>query len=527
MQTVSQAWKDAHKQTLLNESYVEVSLDIADPDSIADAHAEDNGGIHISFSESIVQQEQDSMSALGTLEQNLWLLDGTREGIPDGDYKEDGYIGDVLSNAEGGFDSKIPTITIGFNTVHTKLIPGVTITWGKVYNEYAEHFIVTAYNGDTVVARKEIIENKTVTSIVALDIINYNRITIEVLRWCLPNHRARVDEIFVGWRKVYSKAELFSYSHGQTVDPLSTSLPKMEIKFSVDNSDDSYNPYNLSGLSKYLTERQEVTARYGLKTNDNTIEWIKGGTFYLSEWYAKQNGISADFVARDLLEFMAAHYKDNVTEIQERSLYDLADKVFKDSDLPANSGWVIDESLKNIYTTAPLPDDTKANCLQIIANAGGCVLYPERDGMLYIKSMSNELKDYEINRFNSYSKPEITWSKPIKSIVVKVYHYTVGEKGIESTTTEISSTVGDVGEIITIDNPLITDNERATILAEWIGNYLKNRMTLKMSGRADVRLDALDLVTNENDYGTNTVCMTDVKFEFNGAFRGSGEGRVI
>ena len=37
MQTVSENWKSVHKQALLNESYVEVSLDIADPDSLADA----------------------------------------------------------------------------------------------------------------------------------------------------------------------------------------------------------------------------------------------------------------------------------------------------------------------------------------------------------------------------------------------------------------------------------------------------------------------------------------------------------
>ena len=74
---------------------------------------------------------------------------------------------------------------------------------------------------------------------------------------------------------------------------------------------------------------------------------------------------------------------------------------------------------------------------------------------------------------------------------------------------------------------MVTDSERATILGNWVGNYLKNRMTLKSVSRADVRLDALDIVSNENDYGTNNVRMTNVEFTFNGAFRGTGEGRVI
>ena len=531
MQTVSQAWKNAHNKTLLNESFVEVSLDIADPDSVADASAVENGSVYISNTPEIVSEVDTPVIPYGTLEQNMWLLDGTRKSIPENNYKDGGYVGDVISNAEGRFDTKIPVITIEFTKVHTNLIPGVTIKWGTAYNEYAEHFIVTAYNGTTVVAREEVLENKSVKSIVEMDIVNYDRITIQILSWCLPNHRARVDEIFVGLNKVYSKAELFSYSHEQTVDPISTSLPKMGIKFSIDNSDNSYNPYNLDGLAKYLMERQAVKTRYGLKLNDSTIEWINGGTFYLSEWYAKQNGISAEFVARDLLEFMSNRYKDNVTSITSRSLYDLARQVLLAAGLPLNSDgtvrWVIDDSLKSIYTTAPLPDDTIANCLQLIANMGCCVIYPDRNGQLHIEPIGNVVTDYEVNAFNSYSKPEMTISKSVKEVVVKVYQYSIGEKGIESTTTDVSSMVGETGETITVDNPLITDSGRASILGAWIGDYLKNRMTLKATVRADVRLDALDIVSNKNEYNTSNMRMTNVKFDFNGAFRGTGEGRVI
>ena len=538
MQTVSQAWKDAHKKTLLNESYVEVSLDIADPDALVDAQSSDNGSIYISDTAEVVNTVDAPTIPYGTLEQNMWVLDGTRRIIPTSNYTDGGYVGDVLSNEEGRFMDKIPTITIEFSMVHTQPIPGLIITWGDAYNEYAEHFVVTAYNGNTVVAKKEVVDNDSVMSVLTWDISNYNRVTIQIFKWCLPNHRARVNEIFMGWHSVYSKTELLSYSHEQVVDPISTSLPKMEIKFSVDNRDGAYNPYNLQGLAKYLTERQEVKARYGLKLDNGRVEWIDGGTFYLSEWYAKQNGIGADFVARDLLEFMTAPYNDNVTSIVERDLYTLAENVLKAAGLPKNANgtdrWVIDESLKSIKTKAPLPNDTIANCLQMIANMGQCVLYPDRNGMLHIKPIGNESSDYAINSFNSYSKSEITLSKPIKQVVVKIYNYSIGDKGVESTTTEKITEIGDTGETITVDNPLVTGTStdptgetRATALGGWIGNYLKNRMTLKSSVRADVRLDALDIVSSENDYSTNTMRVTNVKFDFNGAFRGTSEGRVI
>lgn len=530
MQTVSQAWKNAHKQTLLNESYVEVSWDIADPESLVDASSQDNGAVYISDTAQVVSEVDKSIVPYCTLEQNLWLLNGGRKSIPESDYGDCGFIGEILSDADGYFGTKIPIITINFSRVHTNLIPGITITWGTAYNECAEDFVITAYNGDDIVAQKEVIGNKSVKSVTMADIINYDRITIRIMRWCLPNRRPRVEEIFVGINKVYSKADLFSYAHTQTVDPISTALSKTEVKFSIGNVMDEYNPYNKEGLSKYLLLRQEIKTRYGLKTGDNT-EWIKGGTFYLSEWSAKQNGLTAEFTARDLLEFLSDIYNDNVTTISERSLYDLALLLLETSDLPLNDDgttkWVIDESLRSIYTLAPLPEDTRANCLQLIANAGGCVIFQDRAGTLHIEPIANDISDYEIGSFNSYSRPEISSSKPIKQVIVKRYSYSISGGKLESSTIDVVAPISDLGESITVDNPLITDETRAAIIGEWIGNYLKNRMSLDFDWRADVRLDALDIIKTANDYTTSNVRMTDVEYSFNGAFRGKAEGGVM
>ena len=539
MQEVSKEWKNAHKQTLLNESFVEISLDITDPDAQKGAMSSSSDSAYISNTVELTSEIDRPMRPYSTLEQNIWLLNGKGEIIPENNYIDGGYVSDVVSNEECVFNSKIPTIDIRFREVYTKLLPGITIKWGTAYNEYAEHFVVTAYNDNTVVARKEVVENTSLISVVEVDIVNYNRIIIEILSWCLPNHRARIDDIFIGINKVYSKRDLFKFSHSQTVDPISTSLPKSEISFSVDNSDNSYNPYNKQGLAKYLMERQEVKTRYGLKLNDGTTEWIKGGSYYLSEWYANQNGISAEFVARDIFEFLSdtyteleSNYYDNTTsKFKERSLYDIALSILGNTRLPLNANgdvkWMVDEKLKDIKTTAPLPKDTFANCLQLIANAGCCVLFVDRDDNIHIESSNDTDTDYEISSFNSYSKSEITLTKALKQVNVEKYTYTMGEKGLEHSIEEINIPFGDIGEIITIDNPLITSSDRAVAVGQWMENYLKNRMTLKSSVRADVRLDALDIISNANDYSVSRVRLTNVKFEFNGAFRGTTEGRVI
>ena len=593
METVSNDWKSNQSQRIVNESYVEVSLDISDPDALADATSDDNGAIYISNTPQVVSEVDKNIPPYLTLEQNLWVLDGSRKALPVSNIGDCGYIGDTLSDANCGFTEKMPIITVKFTQVHRNPIPAVTITWGEIFKEFAEDFVITVYNGDSIVAKQEVLGNKSVRSVVMMNIVDFDRITIGIHKWCLPNRRARIADIFIGLNKVFDKSNLFAYGHNQTVDPLSTSLPKAEVTFSVDNVDNTYDPFNSEGLSKYLMERQEIKTRYGYKI-DGKMEWIKGGTFYLSEWCNK-NDMEAEFKARDLLEFMSEIVYEGLYSEGGQSLYDLAIMLFEKANLPLNSNgsvkWVIDDSLKNIYTTAPLPVDTIANCLQLIANAGGCVFFQDRTGTLRIQPLNTSLTDYAITMSNSYSKPSITLSKPLKQVNVSMYHYfeddkttelykgalqIVGTKEIWITYSNMAKTAvatvtggsldsaeyftnacklvitangevnivisgtvlknskidvvtmsGLAGEVISLDNPLITDQDRAAVIGAWMENYLKNRLGLTTSWRADPRLDTLDIVKVQTEYDTHNTIITNVSYTYNGAFRGSSEGKVM
>lgn len=545
MQTVSDNWKSTHEKALLNESFVEVSFNITDPDASKAATSRDNGASYISDSSLVAGGEHTSPSPYCTLEQNLWCLDGKREAIPESENADNGYVSDVLSDDTCLFSSRLPIITLDFGEVFTNLIPGLTITWSETYAEFADTFEVIAYNGETVVAKKEVTQNRSVKTIALVEMINYDRIEIVVKKWCLPNHRARIEGIGVCLDKVYGKAELFSYSHSQSVDPLSLALPKGEIKFSIDNTNGEYNPYNTTGLTKYLIEKQEVNVRYGLKMDDGSIEWVKGGTFYLSEWYAKQNSLTAEFTARDIFELLSDIYYDddfvaNMDDIQEspRSYYELAYNVLSSANLPVNSDgspkWLIDEDLRYLSTKNALPQDTRANCLQLIANATRRVMYQDKDGILRIEPFVSKDTDYRIDSFNSYSKPEVVLSKPIKQIDINVYSsyvdYVDGKGYPEYKLREVASLkVGESGDVILLDNPLFCDRSQALAYAMWLSEQLsfKSRMTLDLSWRPDVRLEPLDMVTNSSEHNTSKVLMTDIEYKFNGAFRATGKGKVI
>lgn len=512
MQNVSQAWKDAQEQLLVPESYVEVILTVSDPEAMADAQAEVNGEMEFSNAAEIVQAIEKTPQKYATMEKNIWILDGSCTLLPnEPPYGHNGYIGNALSGEDKTFAVK-PTIKVSFSEVFTNIIPGVSITWATAYDEWAEDFTVTAYNGDTVVAQKEVIGNHSLNSVVTMDIENYDKIEVVVDKWCLPSRRARIEKLIIGIEKTYGKSELIRYEHTMSVDPLSAALPKSEITFEIVNLNGEYNPDNPRGAEKYLMERQMVTARYGYKLN-GAIEWIPAGTFFMSEWETPQNGITATFTARDSLEYMSDKYTGPVSG----TLMEIAQSALQQASLPKmNDGsdrWSIDPSLTGITVPADLDmsENSIMDVLQYVANAACCVFYQDRTGRLYIKPLHSGNTDYLIDQFVSYSNSEISLTKQLKAVDVNSGKYIL--------------TVGEVGETQKIDNPLITD-DRAETVAAWAAEYLKNRKLLNGNFRADPRLDALDRIINQNQFAETTVLVTEISYTYNGAFRGSYEGRA-
>ena len=85
MQSVSQAWKDVQEQYLVPESYIEITMNVGDPDAQSSATSSDNGHVDYSDSSSLVEAEGNDPALYATLEHNIWALNGTFEILPDKD----------------------------------------------------------------------------------------------------------------------------------------------------------------------------------------------------------------------------------------------------------------------------------------------------------------------------------------------------------------------------------------------------------------------------------------------------------
>lgn len=511
MQVVSQTWKDLQTQTLVPESYLQIEYSVTDPDADIDASAADNGAESFSETTQIVSFAEKNNPIYITNELNQWLLNNSFSVLNTTGY-DMGFVSKELSGADTTFAAH-PVITISFSEVHSNTIPGITIQWSEAFSEWADSFIITAYNGNTAVSTKTITGNTEVRSFIEMPISGYNKITIEITKWCLPYHRARIEQITLGVVQVFDKNDILGFEHSQEANILSLELPKAQIVFSINNVDEKWNPDNPQGVYQYLLQRQQIRVKYGY-TTDNGIEWIKCGTFWLSEWQTPQNGITAEFTARDLIVFMQNPFTVTAGTF---TLKELATQAFEQSNLPTQTDgalrYVIDNALSAISIT--IPEDftyTCAEVAQLCANAACCVMYQDRDGIMQIKPLANVLTDYEINQFVSYTNAEYDISQELKSVNVN------DGQGIY----EVSTT----GEEQTIDNPLIQTNSVANAVANWVGDCLKGRKTLSGEYRADPRADVLDKITVANKYASLPVFLTSVHYTYNGAFHGNYEGRV-
>ncbi|MBQ8263444.1 MAG: hypothetical protein IJY96_01560 [Oscillospiraceae bacterium] len=513
MIAVSDGWKAAHEEALLPETFIELTYSVTEPGVQEDASS--SATVEESFSDaaSLVSTLPKHPEKYAVLEHNSWLLNGELYSREESS-SDLGYVTSALSGADATF-TNYPTVTVAFSQVHTELIPGVTIVWSEAFGEYASSFRVRAFNGGTTVAQATIEGNTDTTSVVWLDMVNYDSITVEILSWSHPLHRARVTSIHLGVRVTYNKGDFLRYSHSQSVDLLSAALPKNQISFVLRNDDGRWNPENPTGAEKYLIERQEIHARYGMLVNGE-IEWIDGGRFFLSGWTTPANGLQATFTARDALEFMNEVY----TGTKSGTLYAIAVAAFKQADLPLlDSGearYFVDASLKN-YSTTFTNEYKISEVLQMVAHMACSVIYQRRDGVVYLGPVPAEQGDYVVSRAVSYAHPEFVISKPLKAVSVG---YGDSNKALVS--------VGESGEVQTVNNAFILIEADALRVAQAAVNVLAGRKTISGEYRADPRLDPLDTIEVESKYAVNNVVITSVEYSTSGgSFRGKYTGRVI
>lgn len=513
----SEKWLKQYNSTLVPEMFVQITYHASDDKAQSDAIASSGSQVVFSDVSDITDLDNLPSAKYATGEPNLWILDGSCDILPSSEpYKNAGYV-----SLENVSDENHPIVTFSFSKTHEEKIPGITIVWSELFNEYATSFKVSAYNGSSLLQENQIDDNTSVESSVDFEITGYNSIVIEILSWCIPNRRARIEQVEFGQRVRFNKEDLLSYSHESKRDPISGQLSKDSISFSVNNSDQKWNPINPGGLYQYLYERQAVFVKYGMELDGGT-EWINGGKFYLSNWNTPSNGITASFEARDALVFLS---DSPYTGRKSGTLYEMCYDALELLDVTGIS-YFINDNLKNYSTDFSSSNSSYKNSdvLQLAANAAGMALYQTRDGEIRVDWVPFSPKDkssiYEISEMNNFEYPEISFSNKLKNI-----SYSVNG----ASKTYPAGATGD-GVTQSVSNSLLSDSIIAQPKNALTESYkvLSNRRIATLSYRASPHNDALDFVKLNHQFGySSNLLITDVKYTFNGCFKGSVTGYMI
>lgn len=380
MKQVSNAYKSSMKSMLRNRSYVKIAFSNVDTAAPADGVWVSNG--EQSYSEfDTVDYAYDYQASYAALELNRWALDGNTVIVPSSGTMYDGFVSSLMSDAEGAF-STAAVITREFSIPHT--FPGLTLTFDTRYHEWPNSVTVDFWlNGEVVETTVAPVTSETVqieTRVASCDKI--------VLSWSntLPYRRPRLESVLYGVMKEFLNGDVISTKQSHDVDPLSRRLPKETMSFVLLDYEHNYDPDNAQGIYAYLDQKSPVSIQFGYELPDGTVEWVKADKYVLDSKPKIANN-QATFTGTGLVgSLTGTFYK---SKLGEKNFYDMAEEVLLDADLTLTEQgthpWVIDESLKQMFTTAALPIDTHMNCLQLIAHACRCRLFSDDDNIIHIK----------------------------------------------------------------------------------------------------------------------------------------------
>lgn len=367
MYQTSQEYKESMKRPVRNQSYMKIQLGLINQEAQQTAGLSDTNKYNdFSDAESIFNQH--TVRRYATYESNFWKANGISFFLPEkkSDYRKDGITSTNLF--EESFHVKF---AFGCGKSDIK---GLTIKFGR---NYPTKFTIVTDNATSF-------EYENTEELFKSDDVFENTESIELIitEMNVPNTRVRIDYIIFGLGLEYDDEWISEASSNTTLSAINEDLPESEFKVTLCNDNQLFNVDNPSSDINFLESGQKVNVMMGYMLDDGNIEWIKMHSLYVSEWSADDS--SATITAVDILKYLDEKYYKGIYYKDGISLYDLAVLVLTDAGLNEDE-YYIDSYMKKVYVHNPLPNVTHKEALQIIANAGRCIMDYDRNGKIRIR----------------------------------------------------------------------------------------------------------------------------------------------
>lgn len=366
MQTVSREYKRSMKEKLRNRSYIRVTIGVINQEAQSSAYVPhpENYTYYSNLKWPLDNYQVQELYA--TCDQDYTAVDGSMYFLPRA-------RADVVLN-QGIVSEDLPgSIEIQFPIRYD--IKGLTVEFGRAYPvdfriESDNKTVEIAGNATEHFVTEEIFEGATFLRFVPASMAN-------------GQSRFRIHQLTTGIGIYFDNRKILSATKKEHISPVMEELPALDFDMTIDNKDRAYDVENEESTVNFLETGQEVKVLYGQELDNGTVEWLPGATVYLREWSADDEEMS--FTATDRFESMDGTYYKGEYRSEGISLYDLAVDVLKDAGVDSRTYW-LDNYLKDVSVCNPMPVVSHKEALQLIANAGRCILYQDRSGNIFMKS---------------------------------------------------------------------------------------------------------------------------------------------
>ena len=366
MQAASQNYKQEMKKRLRDHSYLRATIGVINQEAQASAQIQDteNYTYYSNLKWPLDNYEVNELYA--ACDQDYTQVDGSMYFLPRN-------RGDVVLNQGIVTEQLLGAIEIRFPVPYD--IRGLTIEFGKAYPlsfsiESDDRALEISEQSGGRFVTDEIFQGATFLRLVPGAMVN-------------GQSRFRIQRITMGVGIYFDSRKILSATKRERVSPVMEDMPTIDFEMVVENSNRAFDIENEESTVNFLEIGQEIQVIYGQELDNGSVEWQPGATVYLRSWSADDEEMS--FSATDRFEDMEGTYYRGRYSEEGISLYGLAVDVLTDAGVDERTYW-LDSYLKTVKVHNPVPVVSHKEALQLIANAGRCLLYQDRSGNIFMKS---------------------------------------------------------------------------------------------------------------------------------------------
>lgn len=444
----------------------------------------------------------------GTLEHNLFALDGSFELYPDDlSTVQTGWQSADMSGADGTFESN-PWLEFVFDQNQDSF--GFMLMFDdKLAGYYPAEVITTAYDATDTVLSTMTTYPASWKHTIEMPVQNYRRVRFEFVRTNVPFRRVRVCEAVFGIKYEYGADNTASISVKQSVSPWAESLPSAEVTATIDNSEQLYNMINPYGLYEYLQDGQYM--EYFAEIDGDRIDM---GRQYFTGASSEDGGLTAKITFNDWLYALDdIEYNDG-----ESGMWVLSDAV---SAILTAAGVkttaVFDGELSSTIIRKCIPQSTSCReALRLCAQAAMCTCLIDRQNRLHFSRPETSTAADEWTRDVQRSDAQIVVGQ-LYNVVQLTRRDEYTESAEDEVFTAKNVTANDFERVKEVNNPLANDG---AAVAAWILGWVQRRVSYDVSYRGNPALDLLDTVQIDDVYKVNGNAMiTEHNFDYDGGLK--------